>query len=251
MAIAAKTRKLLWARSGGLCAISRAALAHDAGAAGDHTIVGEECHIHSPQVSGPRHDPCLPADRVDEYDNLILLSRDWHKIVDDQPGIYPADRLRVLRSEHERWVKARLSLPIRQAAADRGGGDQLFVAPRVATGAQLLSLLARCGVYSIGWDDEPEAEEEVALIAGFMQEVEDCAIIASELQASNILQEGHRLGRMMQELEDSGWLVFGVIAPGWLGSGDATMETQVGHVQVVRAGNPRITVATTGTNGDD
>jgi hypothetical protein len=44
---------------------------------------------------------------LDKYDNLILLCRVDHKIVDDQPREFTADTLRKLKKDHERWAAER------------------------------------------------------------------------------------------------------------------------------------------------
>src|SRR5262249_42781807 len=75
MAITDKTRKLLWGRSGNRCALCRNELIMDRTPADDESIVGDEAHIHSGQEGGPRYDPNFPQDRIDKYDNLILLCK--------------------------------------------------------------------------------------------------------------------------------------------------------------------------------
>jgi hypothetical protein len=41
----------------------------------DESIVGEECHIVARASGGPRNDPNFPKEKLDQYDNLILLCR--------------------------------------------------------------------------------------------------------------------------------------------------------------------------------
>ncbi len=45
MAISDKTRKRLWANSGGLCAICKTRLLKELKPEDKHSIVGDECHI--------------------------------------------------------------------------------------------------------------------------------------------------------------------------------------------------------------
>ncbi len=101
MAISEKVRKILWGRSGNRCAICRHELVVNATSADDESVVGEECHIISGKSQGPRYDPEFPADRVDEPENLILLCRTHHKIVDDQFKTYTVDTLSAQKKEHE------------------------------------------------------------------------------------------------------------------------------------------------------
>jgi HNH endonuclease len=104
MAILDKTRKMLWGRSGSLCAFCRRKLIEEKTAVNDESIVGDEAHIHSEKEGGPRYDPLFPKERIDSYENLLLLCKIHHKQVDDQPETFTADILRQLKSNHELWV---------------------------------------------------------------------------------------------------------------------------------------------------
>lgn len=109
MSITDKTRKVLWGRSGNLCAFCKSRLVLDASAQDAESVVGEECHIISGALGGPRHDPSFPPAAVDGLENLILLCRVHHKLVDDQPETFTAAMLRGLRTNHEAWVQERLT----------------------------------------------------------------------------------------------------------------------------------------------
>src|SRR5579864_8713753 len=108
MAITDKTRKILWGRSGNRCAICRWELVIDATAADDESVVGEECHITSGRGQGPRYDRSVPDERIDDAENLVLLCRVHHKMVDDQYETYTAELLRNLKQNHEKWVSSAL-----------------------------------------------------------------------------------------------------------------------------------------------
>lgn len=98
MAISDKTRKVLWGRSGNRCAICKNELVIDATEQDDESVIAYECHIISSKPNGPRHDPSYPADKLDSYDNLILLCRTNHKMVDDQSTTFIANILRQIKS---------------------------------------------------------------------------------------------------------------------------------------------------------
>lgn len=102
--ISDKDRKILWARSGNRCALCRRVLVAERTAADDEAIIGDEAHIAARSPGGPRYGEC-PPDKVDRYDNLILLCRVDHKKVDDQPRHYTTARLRQSKAEHEAWVE--------------------------------------------------------------------------------------------------------------------------------------------------
>lgn len=108
MAIRDKTRKLLWGRSGESCAKCRRKLIIDATSSDDESIIGEECHIISNRPSGPRYDPDFPESKLDSYENIIILCRDHHKEVDDQPNTFTTEYLHIMKKEHEKWVSEQL-----------------------------------------------------------------------------------------------------------------------------------------------
>lgn len=66
----------------------------------DGSIVGDICHIHAQSPGGPRFDEAL-AGAVHNIDNLILLCKKHHKIVDDHPEEYPAQQLKQMKVDHE------------------------------------------------------------------------------------------------------------------------------------------------------
>ena len=108
MALSDKNRKILWARSGNRCAICKVSLVLDRTVVDSESVVGEECHIISGAMDGPRHDSNYPSDRIDSLENLILLCANHHKMVDDQQTQYTVNRLREIKSHHEKWVEAKL-----------------------------------------------------------------------------------------------------------------------------------------------
>ncbi len=94
MTISDKTRKLLWGRSGNRCAYCRRELVMTATKDND-AIVGDECHIHARQKGGSRSNSSMSIEELDDYENLILLCKVHHKMVDDQPNTYTVDFLRI------------------------------------------------------------------------------------------------------------------------------------------------------------
>jgi hypothetical protein len=74
----------------------------------DESVVGDECHIVSREPNGPRYDPGFPLEDIDSYQNLILLCKVHHKMVDDQAETFTASILRQLRGNHEAWVSRAL-----------------------------------------------------------------------------------------------------------------------------------------------
>lgn len=110
MGISLKTHKMLWGRAGNRCAMPecRIELVMDATETDDESLIGEECHIVARSPDGPRGDASFPKDKINKYENLILMCRVHHKIIDDQAGTYTVSFLNQLKSKHEQWVRESL-----------------------------------------------------------------------------------------------------------------------------------------------
>ena len=104
MTISLKTQKTLWGRAANRCSICRTELVIDANETKDASVLGDVCHIISKSPNGPRGLEDLANDSRDAYTNLILLCKNHHKLVDDQPSEYTVDRLIEIRTKHESWV---------------------------------------------------------------------------------------------------------------------------------------------------
>ena len=240
IAISDKTRKYLWGKSGGRCALCSAELVREAGGAGNHSVVGEECHIRSGRPPGPRHDPGLPRAEVDAYDNLILLSPGCHKMVDDSPGEYPPERLRQARIDHEERIRLSTAIPV---SGTPTGPDQCAPegwAIRMLTGQDILDALAGCGALDLA----PEgalAGDDVDLVASFLEEVEGYGELLGELTSGDRVRAAASLSSQVRELDANGWLVFGCASQRWIGSPEHGFTIQCALIRVVRADSPRIT----------
>jgi hypothetical protein len=74
------------------------------------TVVGEVCHIKSARKGHPRYD----ANRTDAdrngFDNLILLCRKHHKIVDNAVDEFPPALLTEMKRAHEAHPKGRVDI---------------------------------------------------------------------------------------------------------------------------------------------
>ncbi|TGE23992.1 hypothetical protein E5K00_01895 [Hymenobacter aquaticus] len=110
MSISLKTHKMIWGRSGNMCAFPecKKVLVVDETSTDDPSVIGEEAHIVAQKIDGPRGKSSLSLDQRDKYDNLILLCSVHHKIVDDQENEYTVQKLHEFKSTHEAWVKNNL-----------------------------------------------------------------------------------------------------------------------------------------------
>ena len=93
---------MLWGRAGNRCAMPdcRIELVMNVSETDDESLIGEECHIIARSPEGPRGNSSFPRERIDKYDNLVLMCSIHHKLIDDQPSTYPAKKLREIKSNH-------------------------------------------------------------------------------------------------------------------------------------------------------
>jgi hypothetical protein len=122
VSISDKDRKILWGRSGNRCVLCRRVLIAERTPADREAVVGDEAHIAARSPGGPRYGEC-PPNMVDSYENLMLLCRDDHKKIDDQPQHHTTARLRQAKTEHEEWVERALGdIPAQPAVHDQSSG---------------------------------------------------------------------------------------------------------------------------------
>lgn len=111
MSISEHDRKILWAKAGNRCSYRYEGIICDEeliiSEGEKQTLVGEECHIVSKKAGTNRY----IADFLnrDSYDNLILMCRKHHKIIDDNQEKYTIDILQNMKKEHEESIKERLA----------------------------------------------------------------------------------------------------------------------------------------------
>lgn len=114
---------MLWGRAANRCAFCRRELVLDATETDDEAIIGDECHIVAHEQDGPRGEFPLEQEQRDKYDNLLLLCKIHHKLIDDQPNTYTIDSLREMKAAHERWVREAL----RDFDAAKQRDDEIYV----------------------------------------------------------------------------------------------------------------------------
>lgn len=90
-------RIALFALSGNECAFPDC----DAPVFDQGSVVGEIAHIHGRKPSAARYEDVLSDEEINSIENLILLCSPHHKIVDDGPDEFDADRLRQMKKDHE------------------------------------------------------------------------------------------------------------------------------------------------------
>jgi len=243
MQISDKTRKVLWGRSGNRCAICKHELVIDATRHDDESVVADECHIISSRPSGPRCDSSYPSDKLDSYENLILLCRTHHKMVDDQTATFTTDILRQMKCNHEVWVSQRLAdgqraQPVRLRRVKQNIPSFLS---RLTTGQEVLNLVTNAMAYGFG-HDELKSQDEVDLVGAFLEIAQDWGEISADLDAGRRVQISYDLTKSLQELEEAGFFVFGGREVQLLEGGDQTTPSSwpVAIIRVLRKDNPAI-----------
>lgn len=90
------------------------------------TVVGEEAHIRSASPNGPRYDPDYPVEKIETYENRILLCPAHHTKVDAQLGRgYTVSDLLELKRRHENLEarRERLDTAVRHYLRDQFDAD--------------------------------------------------------------------------------------------------------------------------------
>lgn len=211
MGITDKTRKLLWGKSGNRCAMCRHVLCVDATLEDDESIVGDECHIISKKETGPRYTPSYPNNKLDSYENLILLCRIHHKLIDDQYTTYTAEILKQIKENHEKWVSEQLDKNPKVSPGMRikripGNIPKYLI--RITSGKEILNIVEGACTFSFD-HDELLSDEEVKIIGEFLDIVNDWGDLFSDLDAGFRVEMTYRLTNLVRELDEAGFWVFG------------------------------------------
>jgi len=115
-----KTLKVLFALSGNQCAHPTCtnALIEPATEESDALVTAHICHIYAIGEGGPRGKSGLTEEELNSPENLILLCRNHHAVVDGQHETYPADLLKGWKQTHESEMQKRLSADLESVQAD-------------------------------------------------------------------------------------------------------------------------------------
>lgn len=202
----------------------------DATSTDDAAVVGDECHIVGPKAGSPRHDPAYPSEKIDHCENLILLCRVHHKMVDDQSITFGADVLRAVKASHEQRVKDALKAAAQSATH--------ILLPRIRTGRDLLHSVL--GVFAYDFDhDEPKSAADAEIIGGLLQTAKDWGEVGDDLDAGQKVRVGHDLNATIQAVESAGYVVLGrkIVDKMTFSSGDAEVWP-IAVIRVLYADNP-------------
>ena len=98
-----RTLKVLFTLSGNQCAHPdcTSPLIEPATEESDALVTAHICHIYAVSTDGPRGKAGLTQEELNAPENLILLCRNHHAVVDGQHETYPADMLKQWKQAHE------------------------------------------------------------------------------------------------------------------------------------------------------
>lgn len=99
-----KTLGLLWGKSGGKCAYP--GCKNELIIKEIDEIIGNICHIVS--LNGPRGDAQFSQDKLNEYDNLVLMCRHHHGLIDIDEKTNTIDKLKKIKRNHETYINQKL-----------------------------------------------------------------------------------------------------------------------------------------------
>lgn len=239
MSITDKTRKVLWGRSGNLCAFCKTHLVVDASMLDSESVVGDECHIISGAPNGPRHDPSIPAKLVDDLSNLLLLCRVHHKLVDDQPETFSAEMLLQLRANHEAWVKERLSLSDNDAPLRiiRSAADIPSHLVRITSSRVLLDTAIHCHGRYYDYPDDL-SESDLDTVGALLQNLTDWVDLGLDEPHERISAQ-RALAENLLELDQAGLRIYLACEKQQLrGGGVVPSAFNILHLRVVRQDDP-------------
>lgn len=235
---------MLWGRAAKRCAICKNDLIINSTVHDDESVIGEECHIISAQPNGPRYNSEFPPIEIDSYNNLILLCRIHHKIIDDQHETYTAEILYSMKTNHEKWVAEKFELSNKKLKIPKIRRIKKNIPEylkRLTTAKDVMNIID--GSYAAYMDhDDPNGEHEVELIGTFLSTIGDFIDVGSDFDPSFRVRLSFEIGELLKELEKSGFFVFGAIEVQILEGGEIEQSSNfpVAHIRVVRQTNEEI-----------
>jgi hypothetical protein len=110
MTITERNSKIVWGQCAARCCLCKADVLHQESGRVS-SLVGEIAHIVGETNRASRGVSDLSSTERNEAENLLLLCRKDHKIVDDDPTKYPVDRLHRIKDDHVAWIAKSLVKP--------------------------------------------------------------------------------------------------------------------------------------------
>jgi len=104
--ISDRDKKVIGWKCGSLCAIPecRKQLIIDCTANDKESIIGEIAHIKGENPTSARYDPNKNPIELNNHKNLMILCREHHKMIDDQPNTFTVEKLLDIKMQHEKYI---------------------------------------------------------------------------------------------------------------------------------------------------
>lgn len=204
MPIKVKTRKILWSKSGNRCAICKKLLVHNVQFADANFILGEECHIISSKATGPRGNVPTSKD-FDEYENLILLCANDHKLIDDFPETFTSDILIELKSNHESWVEEAIEKDLQEYLRT---ANNIEILDEVVGQTELRTIIPNSHMYF--FDYSTVTDNDLAIrISELFDNLRDLVDIYSDIGISQLQKYLIECEDEIKEINKAGIRLFG------------------------------------------
>ncbi|WP_198388156.1 HNH endonuclease [Burkholderia ubonensis] len=110
MPISEKSYKIIWGQFSARCCLCGKDVIHET-EGGIASLTGEVAHIVGEREDAARGRSALSVEERNDPDNLMLLCREHHKIIDDAPTEYTVDHLHRKKREHLEWIERSLGKP--------------------------------------------------------------------------------------------------------------------------------------------
>lgn len=210
VAISDKSMKILWALSGGCCAICRTELVIPREVEkDDHSVIGEMAHIHPQSPGGPRGNAPFTGNR-DHHSNLVLLCGNHHKVVDDQENGWPVERMKKLKADHEAWVTDTLTRQPLSMSVDPSGPDPKTIEfYLVRSGTELWALISSACSFLPSYSEENRTDEEVEQLLVLLDELRDWLELGDTLET--LIEQRNarkRMDTILEECANSGYFLY-------------------------------------------
>lgn len=219
-------RKILWTRSGNRCSMCDLILTMKI-ESGKNIIVGEEAHIISKKINGPRHEK---LENYDTYENLILLCPNHHSIIDKNPDDYTVERIKSLKEKHEKKIAEKVSTPGQHVGYTIYSNAKIK-AELILSGSELVNIVYSADEISVN-NDEPETDEELDLIKSLLEQLEDSDVFIDSPSAIPGFQMN--LTERINGLMKIGFIVLGTKEKTKIKFMDKEMPWSIAHIIIAR-----------------
>lgn len=180
-------------------------------------IIGDEAHIVSAAPNGPRSTVSIKVG-FDSYENLMLLCRTHHKMVDDQSNEFTVERLLEMKKCHENDTEAQFStkgqgtpLPLIRIKNDSSSREASFT--WLQKGSDVWDVIAEAQSWKfMPLDEDNSSEKQQDAADEFLTLAQNYGDISFDLALSGlsaIRAAKRQFGEQLDALHQLNLVVFG------------------------------------------